>query len=187
MKTTTPNNTEVVESLPAPGSDNGAAEILPDDEIAYEKATKEVLSDLSDKKKREQSQKYFGDRPKHLRKSLAEMTANEKAEYYRWRAGEFAPKEKAEAKIEEEQKKPVRYTDTMVRRTGKMILRFFARRMPVSKEVSGEELDSFTEVFTPLANKYLGGVGEYNEELAGAVFLMAFFGERLKSNDATAQ
>lgn len=172
-------------TLEVDASDNGAiapADFDDDTDTALDKATSEVLSGLSDKKKRGEIEKRWGDRPEHLRKPMGQMSENDRRDYYLWKAGAWGKEKNQDA--EPAAPAPVRYTETMVKRTGKMILRFLARRMPVKKEVTTEEIDSFGEVFTPLANKYLGGVGSYQEELAGGMFLIAFFGERI-GKDAT--
>lgn len=184
-KMTSVNNleTDTGDNGSMPATDHDFVFDSDDTDSALDKATSEVLSGLSDKKKREQVEKRWGDRPEHLRKSLGQMSESEKHDYYLWKAGEWGKPEKQNTAPAAPE--PVRYTETMVKRTGKMILRFFARRMPVKKEVSGEEIDSFAEIFTPLANKYLGGVGNYQEELAGGMFLLSFFGERIGKDAAT--
>lgn len=183
-------NTGVSESengkLPTATADDWEeTETNEDDDGVLDKARQEVISSLPDKKKRETKEKLWRERPAHLRKAIGEMTAGEKRDFYLWQADRLSPKKEKEAEapapVEPEREL---YTPTMVKRTGKMILKFLARRMPVKKEVSQEEIDSFGEIFTPLANKYLGGVGGYQDELAGGMFLLAFFGERIGNESA---
>lgn len=170
------------------GANNGTDENWEageDDNLALDKARAEVISGLSERKRKSQKEKYWGDRPEHLRKGLGDMDAEEKRDYHLWMAGKLQPKSETPAPTVGVELEPERklYTHGEVKRVGKMFLKFLARRMPIKKEVEVEEVETFAEVFTPLANKYMGGVG-YADEIAGGVFLLSFLGARIGKEDA---
>lgn len=166
---------------------NGKPDDFEEGDAVLDKARSEVLNTLSEKKKREQKEKLWRDRPKHLRKALGDMSPKEKNEYYLWKAREFesksAPAPAALEPEKEEEPEITLYNENEVKRVGKMFLRFIARRLPVKKDVSQEEIDTFGECFTPLANKYMGRMG-YKNEVAAGVFVLSFVFDRVGKDDS---
>lgn len=157
--------------------------ISPNPEITIEtdelvdQAVADVTGGLTEKKRKKHSEKYWGDRPEHLRKGLSEMNVDEKRQFYLWKAGDL-PEVKTDA-----EPKPV-YEVWEVSALGAVILPMLAERMPVKKEVTREEAESFGKAFTPLVNKYVTTFS-YKEEVAAIIFACAFAIPRLQYNQTS--
>jgi hypothetical protein len=142
-----------------------------DAEDALDKATESVISDLPEKKRKAYERKNWGDRPEHLRKSISQMSIEEKKEFRLWQAGEL--------KTEEIQDKPV-YEENEIYAVGYVILPMLASRLPNPVPPSEIELRGFAKAFTPLVNKYVTAFA-YKEEVNAAIFALAFFIPRAKA------
>lgn len=157
MKTLTTSST-----IDAPESPQSAA-------VALDTAVAAVTGDLPKSQQQTVKEKAWGDRPENLRKSLGEMSDDEKRQYYLYKAREFSGE-----KPEGEKARTDVYTPVEMEVLGVVVLGFLAERLPVKKPATPQEIKSFGVVFTPLANKYLGAT-EYKDELAAAVFMVGFF------------
>lgn len=143
-------------------------------DLAIDQAVTEVTSTLTDKKRKKHSEKYWGDRPEQLRKGLSEMNAEEKRQFYLWKAGDLPVENK-------EEKPALAYEVWEVSALGMVLLPMLSDRMPVKKEVTKDEIDAFGKAFTPLVNKYVTAFS-YKEEVAAIIFACAFAIPRLQFN-----
>lgn len=144
-----------------------------DETEALEKATDSVVSDLPERKRKKYERINWGDRPEHLRKSLGEMSKEEKAEYYRWKAGE---------EIGEVEKQKPAFDESEIYVLGTVFLPMLCARMPNPLPPTSDELTGFAKVMTPLANKY-ASTFQYKEELNGALFAIGFLLPRIKKSE----
>ena len=140
-----------------------------DEAEALEKATDSVIAELPDRKRKKYERANWGDRPENLRKPLSQMSADEKAEYYRWKAGD----------IKQIEEKPVAYDEGEVYALGCFILPMLCARMPNPQPPTSDELQGFSRVMTPLANKYFSQM-QYKEEINAGLFALAFIIPRLQ-------
>ena len=162
------NKKKILSGLDSIDKDFNSEEIDPQE--ALEKATDSVVSDLPERKRKKYERKNWGDRPEHLRKPLGEMSQEEKAEYYKWKAGE---------QIENKEESKPAYQEDEIYALGCVILPMLCARMPNPLPPSNEELTGFARVITPLANKYMTAF-QYKEEMNAGLFALAFILPRAK-------
>ncbi len=143
-----------------------------DAEYALDKATDTVIQDLPEKKRKAYERKNWGDRPEHLRKSVSQMSVEEKKEFRLWQAGELETKDEIE-------NKPV-YEENEVYAVGYMLLPMLASRLPNPIPPTETELRSFAKAMTPLINKYVVAF-KYKEEVNAGIFVLAFLIPRAKA------
>ncbi len=154
------------------GENNKEESVVDVDETeALEKATDSVIESLPQGKRKKYERKNWGDRPEHLRKPLGEMTKEEKAEYYKWKAGEVS--------LESQEYQKPAYDESEIYALGCVILPLLCARMPNPLPPTEQELQGFGRVMTPLANKYVSAF-VYKEEVNAALFAFAFIIPRAK-------
>lgn len=139
---------------------------------ALEAATDAVISELPERKRKKYERQNWGDRPEHLRKPIGQMSSDEKAEYYRWKAGDLKANKMSGENVKA-------YEETEIYALGCVILPMLCARMPNPIPPTGDELNGFARVVTPLANKYVSTF-QYKEELNAGLFALAFILPRAK-------